>query len=92
MVLEMRSVMGQMGTELKEERAKRKELEEIRLKENQLQEAIQHCSGHKAGESNSFTGARLLWGLIEIGYSNKQQLKSCITEYNDRFSKKLLFN
>src|SRR6218665_1363351 len=92
MVLDMRSVMAKMGIELKEEREKRKELEEIRLKENQLQEAVQHCSGHQAGERNSFTGIRLLWGILEIGYGNKQQMKSCITEYNDRLSRKMYLN
>ena len=89
---DMQWMMTQMRQELKEEREKRKELEEIRLKDIQSQAAVQHCIGHQEGESNSFTGIRLLWGILEIGYGNKQQMKSCITEYNDRLSRKMYLN
>lgn len=96
MFRDMQSMMAQMRLELKEEREKRKELEEMRLKENQLQIAgaqfLQQCIGQEVGERNSFTGVRLFWGLIEIGYTNKQQFRSCISEYNNRFANKLYLN
>ena len=96
LILDMRSLMAQMRRQLKKEQENLKQLEEIRLKENQLHAEgmrfLQQCIGQEVGERNSFTGVRLFWGLIEIGYTNKQQYKSCISEYNKRFSQKLVLN
>lgn len=71
-------------------------LEEIRLKENQLQaegaKFLKQCMEKYIEERNSFWGVRLFWGLIEIAYASKDRFKSCISEYNTRFSQKLLLN